>query len=181
MAGDLTNIDTNLELTMFDAENTTKIKNSLELKIDWFKHVLSNLEKLDNRYSKLTNKVHTIETDLRSNIASIKEYIYVELKYLRSEITDCKENSHNSFDQIKINFDTKVDKMGIKIDYEKDRLEDTILVKLNNKLDLLDVKTDKINTIVITLKVKMAMIGVLSGVVGSIILIAAQFIFKKYF
>ena len=182
MSIDLNNTkNVDADLNMFDNEHTIKIKESLELKIDWFRHVLLNLEKLDDRYSELTNKIHSNDTNLSSDISALREYIYTELKHLRNDLNNCKDHSHCTFDGVKNKLDNKLEKVRVKIDYEKERMEDKIFTKLNNKLEQLKDKTEKINSSVVSLKIKMAIIGTVSGILGSLILILAQCVFKKYF
>ena len=170
-----------LNIASFDSESVSKSKESFELKIDWFKHVLKSIEKLNVETGKLNNKIHCNNTAFSSEVFSVKEYIYGELKSLRKEFSSCKDTCHGSFDGIKNKLDTKVEKVSIRIDYEKERIEDRLLLTLNKKLETLNSKVDKLSEGVVALRVKMALIGIMGGVFGSIVLFLAQLVTKKYF
>ncbi len=177
MSDDLNNND----FIMFNNKSTSKLQKDLELKIDWFIHVLNSLEKLADKYVELNNKVHNSKSSLTSDIISVREYIYIELKNLRKDFGVCKDACHNSFDTIKNKLDAKVEKVIIKIDHEKEKIEDKILADLDNKLEKLNNRVDKMNDIITTVRIKIATIGALGGIFGSVSLFLIQIIAKKYF
>jgi len=159
----------------------SKLQNDLELKVDWFIHVLNSLEKLADKYVELNNKVYNSKSSITYEIGSIKECIYIELKNLRNEFGVCKDACHNTFDTVKNKLDAKVEKIIIKIDHEKEKIEDKILADLDNKLEKLNNKVDKMNDIITTVRIKIATIGALGGIFGSVSLFLIQIITKKYF
>ncbi len=174
-------INDNTTFTMFDSVSMAKSQKDLELKIDWFVHVLDSLEKLADKYSELTDKVYSNEASATDDLIVLREYIYTELKHLRSEFSACKDTCHGAFDNVKTNLDAKVEKVAVRIDYEKTRIEDKILTNFNDKIEKLNIKVDKMNDTVVSVRVKMATIGTLGGLVGSVFLFLIQLISKKYF
>jgi len=173
----------NFDLNLFEDTSTTtfKAQKNLELKIDWFVRVLNSLEKLTNKDFELENKIYSNKSYLTSNIASIREYIYSELKYLRSDFNKCKETHHCIIDSAKNNLEIKIDKVTIKIETEIRRIEDKIIIDMSKKVEKLSIKVDKINDVVVSMRIKIATIGTIGGLIGSICLFVIQFIFKKYF
>jgi len=177
----------NFNLNLFDdvitstSTSISKAQKNLELKIDWFVRVLDSLEKLTDKNSELENKIHNNRTYLTSNIASTREYIYIELKNLRSDCSECKEKHHFLVESTKNNLEIKIDKVTIKIDTEIRRIEDKIIIEISKKLERLNIKVDKLNDTIISIRIKMATIGTIGGLVGSICLFITQFLFKKYF
>ena len=179
----------NLDINLFDdisssstiPISTSKVQKTLELKIDWFVRVLDGIEKLSDKTSELENKIYNNRSYLTSNIASTREYIYSELKNLRSDFTKCKESQHCLMDYSKHNLNEKIDKVTNKIETETRRMEDKVLIDISKTIEKVSVRVDKINDAMVSVRVKIATIGTIGGLVGSICLFITQFIFKKYF
>ena len=170
----------NLDINLFDdissstSTSTSKIQKTLELKLDWFVRVLDGIEKLSDKNSELENKIYTNKSDLISNIASTKEYIYTELQNLRSDFSNCKEAQHGLIDYSKHNLEIKIDKVLNKIDLETRRMEDKVFIDMSKTIERLSERVDKINDSMVSVRVKIATIGTIGGLVGSICLFITQ-------
>jgi len=161
--------------------STSKSQRNLELRIDWFVRVLDGLEKLTDKNSELENKIHNNKTLLTSKISSTREYIYSELKSLRSDFSKCKESQHCIMDHSKHNLDIKIDKVLSKIESETRRMEDKVFIDIYKTVEKLNVKVDKLNDVIVSIRIKIATVGTIGGLAGSICLFIIQFLFKKYF
>jgi len=175
------NKNNDLNFSIFDTTSVSKSQKDLELKIDWFVHVLNSLEKLADKYTELNNKMYIDKSSLTSDIISVKDSLYTELKNLRGEFSLCRDSCHSAFDAVKNKLDTKVEKVIVKMNYDKERMEDTVFSKLNERLEKLNNKVSTIHETLISVKIKIAMIGAVGGIFGSVVLLLIQLGIKKYF
>jgi len=164
-----------------DQPSILKTQKSIDVKIDWFTRVLDSLEKLSDKNSDLESRIYNNRSYLSSNIASTRDYIYSELKHLRSDFNKCKETHHNTMDATKYKLDTKIECISNKVIEESRRLEDKILIDLPKTLEKLNIKVEKLSETITSIRIKIATIGTIGGLLGSICLFIFQIIFKKYF
>jgi len=164
----------------FDGTTTYTTQDDVELRKEWFAHVLQSIEKISDKCIELTDKIYTDKLSLTRDIAVVKESVHIELKCLRQEFNRYKDKCSNNRNSSQIRLDTKIDKFLTKIDLEKEKIDDKINAIFVTKIDKLSNKIDKINELMITIRIKMAVIGIFSGIFGSLLLFIVQMLIRKY-
>lgn len=172
-----------------------------ELKRAWYNHVLTTLQKLDDR-------VDSISSELYKELYRVKEAIQKDLYSLKSElekeIASTKTFSVEAMEKIQNKINELIEKLSSRIEVlEKSVVKEELVKELNNikqnlTKDILNQKTafvadiakqkeefnkllEPINTKITKIEVKLALWAAGFGVIGGIILKILLFLADKYY
>jgi hypothetical protein len=142
------------------------------LKKAWFDHVFTSLEKLGKSVEKLSFDLHDAKEVLFKDIVTAKEV-------LRSELSNLKSDQYSDLEKLEKRIEKSIDSINKSIDSihvqsVKDELKNDI-EKLSREInkELTSIKEDRVLPIkedVIRLKLKVALWGVIGGLLGSVVI-----------
>ena len=120
---------------------------------EWSKHVLKELERMNNNYELLNNKIDSIRADLREDIFNVKNEI-TKLKVLESDTSDIKRWKENYENEAVL-------KTVKELKHWKEEMDDVMpLSQMKNCIDSINkLKTFKTQVVTIFLVIQ-AIIGI---------------------
>lgn len=157
-----------------------------ELKKEWFNYVLLTLEKANSAIDKLSEDQHDISKELVVSIAQIKDDLRLEMTSLRSVYDVSLEKMEKRIEKTLDTLTARVNSMSPhavkqELTNEITKLRGELLQYINKtKEDLRVQDLDPLKKNVTTLTVKVALIGVVGGLVGTGIIALASALIKYF-
>jgi len=149
------------------------LREAERLKKAWFDHVLLSLERLSANVNRLSSDLYDVKDSLFKDIVSTKESLRTELLFTKSEMGVELEKLEKRIEKNIDNINKTIN--SISTQAVKDELKknlDDLKLQLNADIEAIKKEHMPIRDSILILKVKVAMWGVLGGIIGTALLSA---------
>lgn len=153
------------------------LQDDVGLRTSWYTHVLHTLEKLDSHMDKLSNEMYRQRDEFRKELYELREKIRTEsvdsrsLALMEKHLDDLLNKLDNRVTQLEQIDDTQlksdIEVIRVEISKHKQEWTDQIVISYKTLKDEMVTLLDPFKNKITKLEVKVALIGIISGVLGS--------------